>query len=579
MRKLVISSVLALSLFGLSACKEKDQNAFETHIELIQKAETRAEGFGGLQRLTKTIASSDNEERAKEFSTKVIPVFESIWDEAPEFRPQMLEMTRDMERPEAAPLWNRAIVLDGSAETRKGALLALQGIRTARATGSVDAVITELDKTLDNPSKDKGDLEGQMRLEYAKTLGELGDPKAVDVLIKALEQPTESQPTSVHREAAKALGDIGDPRAVDALIAATLRVPDQQSTTDVFNRVMLALVAIGPEAVPGALKMFRGENKAVMEAAAEQGVDDAGVKTIAAKFLGALGDSRATEELVAFMPKEDCLDPEAEDAAAGGLRMVIARQLGFIGDEAAVDALCSCSLASHNHDMFEVAQALGWIGGDKAVECLAKVITEGEYSLDAVASSDFRYEIRWDAARFGVMAASPDNIGKIETALAANKDPKVAKEIEKWDAAFALVNECKKDVNCYAKVMSDATAEWYVREKALMEVARLAKGDLKMAEEVSKAFKIRNPDARVTAAIMARRMADGQKCQACADAFEAVLKGEKGTMDAKMQLGVLKARHAIAALAEPSAKRTASQAEGGDAAAGGGEAAAPEAGG
>jgi HEAT repeat protein len=311
--------------------------------------------------------------------------------------------------------------------------------------------------------------------------------------------------------------------------------------------------------------MFRGENKAILEAAAQQGVDDTGVKTIAAKFLGALGDPRATEDLVAFMPKEDCLDPEVEDPAAGGLRMVIARQIGFLGDEKAIDALCSCSLSSHNHDMFEVAQAMGWIGGDKAVECLAKVITEGEYSLDAVASSDFKYEIRWDAARFGVMAASPDNIGKIETALAANKDPKVVKEVEKWDAAFALVNECKKDAQCYAKVMSDATKEWYVREKALMEVSRLAKGDVALAEDVAKAFKIRNPDARVTAAIMVRRMLDGKKCQACADAFEAVLKGEKGTMDAKMQLGVLKARQAIAALSEK---------KGGGGGGGGGEAAA-----
>lgn len=563
MRKLVISSVLALSLLGLSACTEADPNAFETHTAAIKNADTRAEGFGALQRLTKSIAASDNQERQKEFAAKVVPVFEEIWDEAPEFRPQMLEMTRDMAQPEAAGLWNKAIVLDGSAETRKGALLALQGIRDARAGGSVDAIIEQLNKTVDDPSKDKGELEGQMRLEYAKTLGHLGDKKAVDVLIKVLEQPAEKQPTSVHREAAKALGEIGDPKAVDTLLAATLKVPDRQSTTDVFNRTMLALVAIGPEAVPGALKMFRGENKAVMEAAAQQGVDDNGIKTIAAKFLGALGDARATEELVAFMPKQDCIDPETEDAEAGGLRMVIARQIGFLGDEAAVDALCSCSLASNNHDMFEVAQALGWIGGDKAVECLAKVITEGEYSLDAVASSDFRYEIRWDAARFGIMAANADNIGKIETALAANTDPKVKTETEKWDAAIKLVMDCKKDAACYLKTMQDATAEWYIREKAMIEVARLSKGDLKMAEEISKAFKIRNPDARVSAAIMARRVADGKKCQPCADAFSTVLKGEKGTMDAKMQLGVLKARHAIAALTDRSAVASSGGGEGG----------------
>jgi HEAT repeat protein len=548
--RIAILSLLALSVAAFPACKEADPNAFETHTAAIEKAETRAEGFGGLQRLVKSIAGANNEERAKEFGEKVIPVFEAVWDDAPEFRPQMLEMTRDMGRAEAAPLWNRAIVLDGSAETHKGALVALQGIRDSKAAASLDAIIEQLDKTITDPSKDKGELEGQMRLEYAKTLGVLGDAKAVDVLIKLLGQPVESQPTSVHREAAKALGMIGDPRAVDHLLAATLRVPDQASTTDVFNRSMLALVAIGGDAVDPTLKMFRGENKGALEAAAVQGVDDNGVKMIASQFLGALADARATEDLVAFMPKEDCAPDAEPDPEAGALRMTIARQLGFIGDEKAVDALCACSLASHNHDMFEIAQALGWIGGDKAVDCLAKVMTEGEYSLDAVASSDFRYEIRWDAARFGVLAASAENIGKINTALAANKDPKVAQEMAIWEPAIAMVEECQKDSGCYLKRLQDASADWPVREKAAIEVARLNPGNLELAEEVAKGFKIRNPDARVTAAIMARRMAQGKRCQPCAEAIRSVLKGEKGTMDAKMQLGVLKARHTIAALSE-----------------------------
>jgi len=559
MRRLALATFMIAALLGAPACKTEDPNSFETHVAKLDDPESRGAAMGQLKRLSKGVVANDDEERKKEFAEKVLPKFAEIWDEAAESRHDMLEMARDVGRPEGAVLFNKAIVLDGSSEGHKAAVLALQGIREANAVDSVDAVVAELKKTIKDPSKDKGELEGQIRLEYVKTLGDLGDKKAVPVLVETLAVPADDQPVSIHREAIKALGDLGDPKAVDPLLTATLRVPDANSTTDVFNRSMLALVAIGKPSVAGALKMFRGENEEASSLAAEQGLDDKAVKMITSQFLGALADPAATEDLVAFMPKDDCVEGAEVDAEAGALRAQIARQLGFIGDEAASEALCGCAMASNNvGDMEEIAQALGWIGGDKAVECLSQVVQEAEYSLDSVANSEFQKELRWEGVRFLILAAGPKHIDQVKQAMEAAKksDKKVAEEIEKagFVKGVEVLEKCKDDKACYLEVLNDVNADWFPREKAAVEVARLGKGNKDDAIAVSKAFKVRNPVARVTVALLVPQMLPEQKCQECADAFNGVLEAEMGSMDREYQLSVIKARHAIAGLEDHSPK-------------------------
>jgi hypothetical protein len=48
----------------------------------------------------------------------------------------------------------------------------------------------------------------------------------------------------------------------------------------------------------------------------------------------------------------------------------------------------------------------------------------------------------------------------------------------------------------------DQNADWFAREKAAFELARLAPGDKGAALELAKAFKVRNPDARVSMALL-----------------------------------------------------------------------------
>lgn len=576
MRKLVVSSLFALAMVSWSGCKEPDPNAFETHIDAIRDANGRAAGLSALESLVKTMTSApgDHTERSNEFVAKVVPVFEEVWDQVtPEQQVVMLNMLRDIGRPEGANLWNKALALDGSDGARKRVLAALQGIQKARATATVDAVIGLLQGLIKDPSKDKGKTnEGEVRLELAKTLGELRDKKAVPVLIEAMNQTKENQPVAVHREAAKALGMIKDPSAVDALLTVTFRVPDAPSTTDISNRAKIALVSIGEPAVPRLKEMLAGKFEEVNKLAGEHGVDLLVVQQTAVAMLGALGTTAATDELIAFMPQQDCVvaapkktdkkkkkkkeedEPTEEEAADASLRAFVANTLGLIGDPKGVAPLCKCINATHNPgDMFPITEALGRIGGADAFKCLAETAKSGEYDPEALDNSDFRYQIRWEAARFAILVATPEDLPTLQDALkgaAAGGDKKVAEELPKWDAGLKLLESCKADKACYLKTLQDQNADWFAREKAAYEVARLSPGDKTAALEIAKAFKVRNPDARVTMALLVPRVLGATKCPECADALDDVMKGEKGTMDATMQLPVLTARASIARITD-----------------------------
>jgi len=577
MRKLVVSSLLALAMVTWSGCKESDPNAFETHIEGIRELSSRAASISQLEALVKTVvaAPGDNSARIQEFVDKIVPIFDEVWDQVtPEQQITMLNMLRDVGRVEGSKLWAKSLVLDGSDGARKRVLAALQGIQRARATEVTAAVVALLQSLIADPSKDRSKQnEGELRLELAKTLGELRDKAGVPVLIEAMKQTKETQPVSVHREAAKALGIIKDPAAVDALLTVSFRVPDAPSTTDISNRAKIALVSIGEPAVPRLKEMLAGKFDEVNKLADQHDVPIQVVQQTAAGILGALGTKSATEELIAFMPQKECVpvvakqvdkkkkkkkdedeDEDMEEGDDANLRAFVANSLGIIGDPKGVGALCKCINATHNPgDMFPITEALGRIGGDEAFKCLADVTRTGEYDTAALESSDFKFQIRWEAARFAILAASAEQIGPLKEALAGaakENDKKVIVELPKWDAGVKVLEDCKADKACYLKVLQDQNADWFAREKAAVELARLSPGDKTVALELSKAFKVRNPDARVTMALLIPRVLGDAKCPECAAALEDVMKGEKGSMDATMQLPVLTARTTIARIAE-----------------------------
>ena len=147
----------------------------------------------------------------------------------------------------------------------------------------------------------------------AETLGTLGDKKAVPALIKAMEQTVDNQPVAVHRAAAEALGKIADASATEALVTVTYRVPDAPTSTNIGEKAKQALAAIGKEAVPKVVQMFKGEHDKVNELAATAGLEQYNVQMAGAGLLGVMGRESAVDDLIAYMPRDGCASGEAEE--------------------------------------------------------------------------------------------------------------------------------------------------------------------------------------------------------------------------------------------------------------------------
>ena len=94
------------------------------------------------------------------------------------------------------------------------------------------------DRAVDPLSKALADDDRWVRLAAAEALGQLGDKQAADSLINALSDNY----FSVRRTAAKALGELGDKRAVDPLVKAL-----SDDSSDVRKAAKTALKKLGYE--------------------------------------------------------------------------------------------------------------------------------------------------------------------------------------------------------------------------------------------------------------------------------------------------------------------------------------------
>jgi HEAT repeat protein len=437
----------------------------------------------------------------------------------------------------------------GSEPTDRGSSIATKP-EPESEPASVGELIDELERLSAAPERDR---EGEQRAKICEQLGELGDPAALDVLLATVRAPEGTQPKPVYKAAIRALGRIEDARAVEDLIAVQFRVADTPMTTSIPEHALAAIGAIGEAAVPDLLEVLAGGNEVVEALASERALDPQIIRLTAVRTLGVVGSPQATAALVEFMPEHDCKkrtsDLQWGDAIT--MRAFVANALGFIGDAAAVPALCSCKTASRQPaDLWEITAALGRIGGAEAFECLGEIASKGRYDPDAMASPDLELAIRWEAFRWLILAAPADRVDEIESRL-RKSDARVREEVDRlgWREGLAVLRECGDDRDCYLRVLGETDRSWFVREVAGFNLARRsAPGDLEAAAALAAAFATPHPEARIHFAWLAGRVAAPQACPACARALEDVLIAEDRTKETTMQGAWLMARQAIAKL-------------------------------
>ncbi len=276
--------------------------------------------------------------------------------------------------------------------------------------------------------KDLAGLIQALRWDRVKTaaisaLGRLGDPHAIDALVRVLQQKQQSE----SREAIDALGQIGDERAVDALIQA-LQGDGWDGAAEVRRSAVTALGKIGGEraeaAISGVLKNGdRSERRAAAKALGQmeggpRAVDallqalkddtDPDTRIAVVEVLGQMGDPRAAAAFVQVI-KEDTASEVRRSATKG---------LELLERERAVETVAHLLQDDDAHVRERAARELGWLGGPQAVEALAPALNDEAEGVRQAVSRALG-QLGGVQAQAALLEALRDGAGQVQTPTVA----------------------------------------------------------------------------------------------------------------------------------------------------------------
>ena len=240
---------------------------------------------------------------------------------------------------------------------------------------AVKALVKIGESAIDPLIKALGDEDEDRRRRAVEALGKIGDPRAIDPLINVLGD----EDRWVRWWAAGMLGTIDDTRVIAPLIKV---LEDEDGR--VQKRAVEALVSIGGHAVEPLMNMLADADStaatilgeigepAVTSLVNALGADDSWVRCGAVGVLGKIGDPRAVEPLIKALDDDDTY-----------VRWYAADSLGEIGDLRAVEPLID-ALGDYESDVrWGAAGALGKIGNVRAVEPLINALGDGEEGVRA----------------------------------------------------------------------------------------------------------------------------------------------------------------------------------------------------
>lgn len=320
-------------------------------------------------------------------------------DVAPE--PQAPAQTRG--RDTAVP----ALLSAMSDENAAVRLAAIQSLGEQGDPRAIDALVQTL----------RNDTDARVREAAAEALGQIDSPRAVPGLIAAFASEKVGE---VRAKIAAALGEIEDPRAVEAL-AGGVRDPE----VDVRREVVQALGQLeSRSAVPALIPALRDSDVETRKRAAEalgnlESPDaiealsaatkdaDKEVRQHAVAALGEIGDKKALSVLTAAskdaevevrreaiqaisqLEDLDTAPPVLIDALRDADREVkkaAAEALGNIEDEAAVPALIPLTRDSNTDVKRAAVEALANIGGAQAIEVMAALLKDEDPEIRKLAA-------------------------------------------------------------------------------------------------------------------------------------------------------------------------------------------------
>jgi HEAT repeat protein len=188
----------------------------------------------------------------------------------------------------------------------------------------------------------------EIRMQAAKSLGQLGSEKAIEPLIALLKD----EESYVRRKAAESLGQLGSEKAIEPLIAL---LKDKESSVRMHAAKSLGKL---------------GTEKAIEPLIALLKDKESSVRMHAAKSLVQLGTEKAIEPLIALLKDKE-----------SSVRMHAAKSLGQLGTEKAIEPLIALLKDKESSVREYAAESLGQLGTEKAIEPLIALLKDKELSV------------------------------------------------------------------------------------------------------------------------------------------------------------------------------------------------------
>ena len=288
------------------------------------------------------------------------------------------------------------------------------------------------------------------------------DKAAVDALIAIVRNDNLSK--AIRSDAIYVLGEIGDPKAVPALIRAMY--VEKQGT--VYPEANEALQKIGKPAVPELIKTLLGKNEEVNQLAEKSNFVVGAVEGKAAETLGDICDPSAEDALIKMIKSNED-NPIAKSKAAFALGRMQSKKAAPIMAKLAEDEE-DPSVRAH------YLLAINLIGDTSVIPQLLKAEKKPDlekYKKEGATPQELdilrkgREEVVKTIARLATEKDAPH----YDKMMKEEKNPEISKVIKDYAVMIDVSKECKSDLACYKGKLSDANK--IVREKAAYMIGRI----------------------------------------------------------------------------------------------------------
>lgn len=368
-----------------------------------------------------------------------------------------------------------------------------------------------------------------VKIEAVNALGAMKAKTAVDTLLELA--TSETGEPFISKKAIQALGNIGDPKAVPVLVKMMFK---ERRGVSFYVESSFALYQIGPASVPALIPVVSGEDKAFMAWTKENGVIEPAVYAKAAQVLADLHahakpaepalikqlsyDIGYLEQLLVRMKAADALGRMRSTAAVPVLSKMLdepeastrteyIRALVRIGDPSAVPALVKAAQKGSWNAREPAIVGIAMLGSEAELPTLEKLASTEEATHTAYCKTDAEHELCKDAAASAKKQSA--------TILAYTSRVKAAAE-------------CKSDHACWSKKLDDSDAG--VRERAAFELGR--SGNAQYTQLLVKRLADQNLDTRYAVITAADWLTDNAEAFKAAKAslgqIEKQLEDEKG---------------------------------------------------